>query len=220
MAYEKDTRLAYKDRQKAKAYRTLQTTDKSWGRFASWREKACVKKALSKCSLAKDENILDIPCGTGVLASVLRGFPGLIVAGDISREMMDLARQDFQLPNFLGFIQADITQAPFRKETFSCIITLGLMHRVPENIRQAILQEICYLSKKFIIISYSLDSIYQRIKQWLIRILNPSHRPAPAPMPLRNILKELTFYGLIVRKRYYPVFFLSSKVVLLLERTI
>ncbi len=218
MDYEKDTRLAYKDRQKAKAYRTLQTTDKSWGRFASWREKACVKKALSKCSLAKDEYILDIPCGTGVLASVLRGFPGLIVAGDISREMMELAWHDFQLPNFLGFIQADITQGPFRKETFSCIITLGLMHRVPENVRKDILEEISSLSKKFIIISYSLDSVTQRIKHWLIKKIIKSHKPAPSPLLFNNIMEEISPFGLMLRGIYYPMPFFSSEIVFLLEK--
>lgn len=218
MDYEKDTRLAYKDRQKAKAYKNLQTVDKSWGRFASWREKLCVKKALHKCSLDKDEKILDIPCGTGILASVFRGFSGLIVAGDISREMMDLAREDFQMPNFLGFIQADITQAPFKKEIFSCIITVGLMHRIPENIRKDILQEIFSLSKKFIIVSYSLDSVSQRIKHWFLKKFQPGHKPAPSPASLKNIFDELSIYPLNIREIYYPIPFLSSQVVFYLEK--
>ena len=181
MDYEKDTRLAYRDAQKARNYQAQQTTARGWVRFTTLREQLWVKKALRQGLLTAQERVLDIPCGTGILACVLANFPCRVVAADISREMMALAPPDYQHPGFLGFVQADIVQAPFRPQSFSWVISVGLMHRLPENIRKEVLKWISYLSKKHIIISYSFDSPFQRFKHWLIKKVKPSHKPAPAP---------------------------------------
>lgn len=220
MDYEKETRLAFRDLHKARAYKSFQTGKRSWGRFTSWREQQFVKKVLMLCSLTRNSRILDVPCGTGIMAPVVQQFPGTVIAADISREMMDLARQDYQIPGFKGFIQVDITQAPFKKEFFSCIITLGLMHRVPENIRKKILRELIHLSNKFLVISYSLDSPFQRLKKRLLRKISSSYKSAPSPVTLKTILNELISNGLVIKKQIYIMPFFSSGIVLFLEKSI
>lgn len=216
--YEKDTRFAY-NIQKAKSYKKQQTKGLSWMRFTTWREKSFVATVLRYCNLTKSDKILDVPCGTGVLGNIFSKFPSFVIASDISREMMGLAREEYNKANFGGFIQGDITEFPFKKGAFSCVIVLGLMHRLPERIRKQVLKEVTSLSKRFIIVSYSIDSTSQRIKQWLIKRLRHSHSFAPSPTPMQDIIKELKANGLLLKRKYKVMPLLSAEVVFLLEKS-
>ena len=120
--------------------------------------------------------------------------------------------------NFTGFVQCDITQTPFRKESFDCVILLAFMHRLPKEIRCKTWEEVVSLSKKFVIVNYSLDSRLQKLKQWLIKKVSPNHIPAPSSLPLHDIMNEINSYGLIVRKVFNVVPFFSAKILFLLEK--
>jgi ubiquinone/menaquinone biosynthesis C-methylase UbiE len=216
--YFKETRLAYRDSIKAKRYKEQQTRGLSWARFTMMRERLCVEAALRDCNLTRNDRILDVPCGTGILADVLSKRPVNTVAVDISREMMEFARREYRGKNFNGFIQADITKLPFYDEIFDCAIILGFMHRVPESIRLQTLREVVSISKRFIILSYSIDSPAQRVKMELIKKLFPTHKSALFPISLKNINREFSSLGLTVKKNFKVLYFLSSESIFLLEK--
>jgi SAM-dependent methyltransferase len=216
--YEKDTRQAYRNVQKAQAYKSLHTRELSWARFSMWRERSIVQKALAGCGLSPGAKILDIPCGTGILGDTLQQFPNPVVAADISLEMMALARAEYAFSHFLGFVQADITQTSFRPGDFACIVILGLMHRLPVQIRRKVLAEIATLKASQVIISYSVDSLGQRLKQRLIKKLKPAHQSAPVPAALQDIVREVTAAGFKLRGIHHVAPWLSAEIVLALER--
>lgn len=216
--YEKDTRQAYRNAQKARTYKGYQSQDLTWGRVTSWREWIIVHRVLARCRLSPQAKILDIPCGTGIMGDILQQFPNSVVAADISKEMMDLAREEYAFPHFLGFVQTDITQMPFRPGDFACIITLGLMHRLPKAIRKEVLGAIASLRPQHVIITYSLDSPWQSLKQRLIRKLKPSHIPAPVPALYRDIVREVGSSGFKVMRTYHTVPLLSAEIIMALER--
>lgn len=218
MDYERDTRLAYKSLTKAQSYKKLQTSGFNWARLATWRSNLCVEKALRKCHLTGSDRILDIPCGTGILANVLQKFPSTTIASDISKDMMNLALEDYRKTRLAGFVQSDITKTPFKNNSFQCIITLGLMHRLPEDIRNLVLEEISSLSNNYVIVSYSIDSPYQRIKKSLLKRLRSAYDPAPVAITLENILAELDLGGLMIREKYSIMPFFSAVVIFLLEK--
>ena len=218
MDYERDTRLAYKSHNKAQSYKKLQTSGFNWARLATWRSNLCVEKALRKCHLTSSDKILDIPCGTGILANVLQKFPSTSIASDISKDMMTLALEDYRKTRQVGFVQSDITKTPFRKGSFHCVITLGLMHRLPKDVRKLVLGEISSLSNRFVIVSYSIDSPYQRIKKNLLKRLSTAYDSAPVPMTLKNILAEIDLSGLMIKEKYSIIPFFSAVVIFLLER--
>jgi ubiquinone/menaquinone biosynthesis C-methylase UbiE len=216
--YEKDTRQAYRNVEKAQLYRSYQSQDLSWGRVTSWRRRLIVHKALASCDLSPQDKILDIPCGTGIIGDILQQFPNPVVGADISTEMMELARSEYAFSHFLGFVQADITQTSFQPGDFACIFILGLMHRLPANIRGKVLAEIATLKPQYLIISYSLDSPCQRLKQRLIKKLKPSHIPAPVPAAYPEIIQEVNTAGFKVRRTYQVVPLLSAEIILILEK--
>lgn len=216
--YDKDTRQAYQDLETARVYKRYQTEDWIWCRFTTWRQQVFVRKALKLSLGAGEGTILDFPCGTGILGAVLAKFPCQLVAADISRAMMAVAREEYAGPQFHGFIQADITQAPFKRGRFSCVIVVGLMHRVPRDIRWKVLKEINGLTKRFAIISYSLDSPSQHLKKAWLKKLIPGHRPPPSPAPWAEVISDLKDHGLRVLRKYRVMPFFSTQVVLLLEK--
>lgn len=217
--YEKETRSGY-GATKARSYKNQQTKDICWARITTWRERVNVESALAWCNLKKIDKVLDIPCGSGIMADILLRFPARIVASDISEEMMNLAREDYRGLNFKGFIKADITEAPFKNESFHCVVIIGLMHRLPLDIRLKALRGAVSLCSRFLIVSYSIDSPAQRVKQWFLRKLSQSHKSAPVPTRMKDIVREVNSNGLTVKKIYRVVPILSAERILILEKNL
>ena len=217
MDYEEHTRNAYRNKQKASDYKAQYTVGRKWARFTMWRQKALIQRLLHRCNLTAADRILDIPCGTGFIGHLLQGAQA-VVASDISIEMMEFARSEYRGDKFHGFVQADITQAPFLQNSFACVLVLALMHRLPKALRHDVLCEVVNLSSKFVIASYSIDSPSQRMKQMVLRVLRPSHMPAPSSVAVPEIVRELTSHGLNVLYISHVAYFLSAKVVLLSKK--
>ena len=218
MDYKKETRSAYQNLAKAVSYKKQIAEKLTWARFAMWREKRIIKKALRRCRIKMTDLLLDIPCGTGVLASVLGSASDIIIASDISREMMDFAREEYRGIPVRGFIQADITATPFKPGSFRCVVVLGFMHRVPSEIRIKTLREMASVSDESIIVSYSVVSALQRCKRSLMKRLFASYKSAPSSAALQEILQELSAQGWMVVKKYQVVPFLSSEFVFVLKK--
>ena len=177
-----------------------------------------MERAFKYCDLQKDERILDVPCGTGILGRVLGRLQNSVVASDISKEMMTLAREKYERENFAGFVQSDIVNPCFKSESFCCVIILGLMHRVPQDLGKQLLEQVSRVSSNYLIVSYSVDSPVQRLKHWIIGKIWSGHKPAPSPVSLRNILEEFESLGLTGKKVFRVMRFLSSEVVFLLQK--
>jgi ubiquinone/menaquinone biosynthesis C-methylase UbiE len=219
MNYDKDTKNAYRNELKAKEYQEQYTKGTKWARFTMWRQKVLIKKIIEQCNFKQDDKILDIPCGTGFIGKILCNSLGHIIASDISIEMMNRASREYQGDNFRGFVQCDVTQTPFKKESFNCVILLALMHRLPKEIKFKTWDEVVSLSKKYIIVNYSIDSHSQRLKQWLTKMIRPTHKPAPSPVGIRGILEEFRLMKLKIKKRKHVVRFFSSVIIFLLEKS-
>ena len=218
MDYIQETRNAYKSELKAKEYQEQYTKGIKWARFTMWRQRILIDKIINQCNFIKTDNILDIPCGTGLIGKLLSKTPASITASDISAEMMKRAAGEYIGDNFNGFVECDITQTNFRKESFDCVIVLAFMHRVPKEIRHKTLEEVVRISKKYIIVSYGFDSHSQGLKKWLIKKVHPNYIPAPSSIPMEEIITEINSFDLVIREMSYVAYFLSGKVIFFLEK--
>jgi len=160
--------------------------------------------------------VLDIPCGAGYIGHLLSEFPSKVVASDISWEMMKLARPEYDDGKFQGFIQGDLLSSPFKCGAFRCTIVLALMHRLPPNIRREMLSSIAEISSEYVVISFSVDSTLQRLKQKSLALLSSSYLPAPSALTYSQIVEEVR--GFSIRRVSYVVPFFSSKILFLLKR--
>jgi hypothetical protein len=160
-----------------------------------------------------------MPCGTGLLSGKLRRLLCPVIAADVSWEMMTLANEDYDFDKFQGFVQSDILTPPFPAGTFACVISIGLMHRLPEQIRQQALREIALLSNRYLLVSYSIDSSTQRFKQRLIKSFFTHHSSAPSPVTLEALYEEFRTIGLQVSSVFRPFPVLSADTIFLLEKS-
>jgi len=218
MSYELNTKNAYRNKKKAKEYQDQYIKGAKWARFTMWRQKGIIKNLLDHCKINEDDAVLDIPCGTGYIGNILSTCKGQVFASDISSEMMDLGFGEYGQGNLAGFVQSDITEIPFPDGAFRSVIVLALMHRLPSEIRARVLSETYRVTNKYVIMSYSVESFSQKIKQWLLLKIKGSHIPAPASIPLEVMREELAAAGFTTVKMKHIVFFLSAKVVFLLKK--
>jgi SAM-dependent methyltransferase len=219
MNYENETRDAYRTETRAVEYKNYYTKTWNWARFCTWRELYLVAKELGRYHWSSKDRLLDIPCGTGVLGKLLHHFPFQILASDISPEMMALAQHEYPGDRLEGCVLADITNTQFPRASFSCIVVLGFLHRVPAEIKRATLQELAGLSSRVVIVSCSVDTSLQRLKHRILSIFKRGHIPAPCPATLEDVISECEYAGLQVVRSRMVVPFLSSQAILVLEKS-
>jgi SAM-dependent methyltransferase len=218
MDYENQTLNGYRTPERAAEYKRFHTTDWSWGRFVTWIEQKAVARELARYDWSSLDQLLDIPCGTGVLGKLLYKFPFQIVASDISPEMMALAREEYPADRLVDCTQADITATPFPKGSFACVVTLGFLHRVPTEVKRAALREIARLSSHVVIVSCSVDTPLQRLKHSVLSLLKRNHIPAPCPVPFKEILADCDASGLRVVRAFKVLPLFSAHAILVLEK--
>lgn len=216
--YERDTLNAYRTPERAAEYKRFNTTTWSWGHFVTWREQRAVARELARYNWSSADWLLDIPCGTGILGGLLEKFPFIIVASDISPEMMALAKDEYPAGHLIDCVQADITNTPFPRGSFACVVTLGFLHRVPPEIKRATLREISALSSRIVIITCSVDTPLQRFKHAVLSRVIRNHVPAPCPTPLAEIISECEAQQLRVVRAFMVVPLLSAHALLVLEK--
>ncbi len=219
--YEKMTRSKYKDKTVAENYKKAYTDKINRKNFRakiiSAREKKCVAHALKHCD-PSPQSILDIPCGTGKMSTIIPQNIS-VVACDISLEMIALGRQEYlQLVSFQGFVQADATHMPFSVASFDCILNIRLFHRVPQKIKGEIIKEMVRLSKQYLILTFAVDNIYQRIRKSIRRLFIP-YNPVMEPIKSKEIRTVLEQSGLEIIKVYSVLPLLSNERVVFIKKT-
>ena len=216
--YDSETRTAYQDARRAKAYKH-QTWRFTWARFVTARELELVRTMLAECGVADSKPVLDAPCGTGIAGPLLGRAGVRVVALDIALQMMALAREEYRGDRFSGFIRADMTALPFPERAFSGALVLGFLHRVPESLQESILHDLVRVVDRYVIVTFSVDNRFQRLKRRVLQRLRGRRYTAPVPRALADIRSSLEAQGLSVRKCRWVLPVLSSSIVISAERT-
>lgn len=115
-------------------------------------------------------SVLDAPCGVGRAAIALskKGYNPTGV--DLGNGAVEVARHQAEIAGIdVTFEQGDIRNLPFESEMFDAILCFRLYHHFADDvIRQEIIDELCRVSKKYVLISYLSPYAYTSIKR-LIR---------------------------------------------------
>jgi SAM-dependent methyltransferase len=193
-----------------------------------WKVKSLRSRAVAKCEISvirnmlksvrlmeeKGSMLLDIPCGTGKLGRMLSAFPIQIIAGDVSNEMMSLARGEYGQDNLVTFIRCDAERIPLDDHSVDNIICLRLFQRVTMDAQKKILSEFRRVVTGHLIVSYSQSSFFQQILGRVRDVFkgkrNMLHKVSPQDM--ESQIEEAGF-----RQQYRKSMFcgLSSEVIIL-----
>ncbi len=217
--YISRTQRAYQDAKVAQVYRDYQTKGLSWMRFAMWRQGSLVEAFLRRLGTTERDWVLDLPCGTGLLAKVFARRRLRILCADISFEMLKLARPDYAAAPRALFYRCDITRIPLQDGCAAGIVTLGLFHRLPPNVRSSAVAEMSRVARDWIVLSFTIDGKFQQLKRKILRRAYRGYLGAPSPGSLCELQRqfEAAGFALVEKKATVPV--LSSEVLCLFKRS-
>lgn len=122
-------------------------TESPWDRFASsygrqlFLERAALRAHLDLLRIRRDERLLDVATGPGVMLAELARRderPHAAVGVDSSAEML---RHAPPLPAGWSLEQADATRLPYADESFDVVVSSYLLHVIKEAERRAAVAE-------------------------------------------------------------------------------
>jgi demethylmenaquinone methyltransferase/2-methoxy-6-polyprenyl-1,4-benzoquinol methylase len=96
----------------------------SYGQDARWK-----RKLIDLARVRPGERALDLACGTGDLALAAAAKGARVVGLDITHRMLQLAAQK---PGDAVFLTGDMTNLPFRPQTFDLVTTGYGLRNVPD----------------------------------------------------------------------------------------
>ena len=212
--YKKNTQRAY-DYEKTISYHRAQTEKLSWIRFTTWRQRKIIELFLKRIEKNSDITVLDVPCGTGIMTDVITKYTTNLLSIDISDDMLNIAKENYPQGEYVNL---DILQLNSLNQSFDLVLTIGILHRLPQDIRNKVLYNISQITKKYIIVTFTKDYYLMRIKRIIMGIIFKNYKPAPQPIKYSTFAKEICNQGLTIIKKIAVVPFLSSEIVVLLSK--
>ncbi len=158
-------------------------------------EMAMIKKALS--TLEQVNTALDIPCGVG-RASILLNQEGLnVTAIDAGAGAIFLAKKEFAaIKADISISEGDIRNIPYPAQSFDIVLCFRFFHHLQtEDARRHIINELCKVSSKYVLLSYfspySFTSIRRYLKSSISKI--PSSQNATSLSEVKHYFEANNF---------------------------
>jgi ubiquinone/menaquinone biosynthesis C-methylase UbiE len=130
-------------------------------RLLTWR----LRQALAR--VPAGGTVLDVPCGTGVLTSMLASLGLAVTSLDISAPMLAVAAER----GAGGRVRADVERLPFASRTFDAVVCNRFLMHLPSTLRPAVLRELCRVSRGPLVVTvchpYTLKSFGRAIRRSL-----------------------------------------------------
>ena len=136
------------------------------------RELAAVGRAIERARRlgAPIGDVLDLPCGTGRLFSLLHRDGIRFVGGDISLAMMAHARTKVvtdRQPGVIDLVQCEAERLPFKARSFDCVVSLRFMLHLDRAARRKTLVEMARVTRRWLVI----DVRHKYTTRYLTRLL-------------------------------------------------
>ena len=208
-----DPRVEYRDSDIANSYdQKFKTLS---GRIFHWAESRQLERIIH--GILKGGRVLDAPCGTGRLTEVFLTHGLAILGGDISGEMIGIARHRHQSVNGeLIFSQMDFLHVPLADGAVTATFSIRFLVHIPPHERVAILKEFRRVSRQWVVISLSISTpwhrLRRRIKGWL-----GHDKPIRHPITDEDMRRELAQAGLKEVKRFYTFPIVSEEILVVCE---
>lgn len=91
------------------------------------------RRLLGRTGLENVQDVLEVGCGTGFLASYLAREYRLSVIGiDLDPDQVARARKDANESDHLEFLEGDATGLPFGNDRFDMVLSFDVLHHIPD----------------------------------------------------------------------------------------
>jgi len=158
--------------------------NKGFGGERRWRE-----SIIEWINPQPGEKIADICCGTGTLTIMLAkrlAGTGKVVGIELSPAQLRIARKK-EKPNSLFFIQGDAQDTPFSDCYFDKSVICGVLHEMPQEVRQNVLSEAYRVIRpggRIVIIEHNKPN-----RKWKANLFDFMERFNPEYPTYKNMLK-------------------------------
>ncbi|MDT7543217.1 MAG: hypothetical protein QOE33_3121 [Acidobacteriota bacterium] len=120
----------------SRARQTLESIQSDFDRIAllsdeSWNHNAHYHDYLLGRIPQRCRQVLEIGCGTGEFSRSLAGRAEMVLALDLSAQMIRLAGARSKLYPNIEFVRGDVMSCQFPDDHFDCIATLTMLHHLP-----------------------------------------------------------------------------------------
>ncbi|MEW6324844.1 MAG: class I SAM-dependent methyltransferase [Nitrospirota bacterium] len=139
----------YRSQRGAEAYR--HKYERNWmRRLSNWREHRVVARALAVCG--SGGRILNLPAGAGRFGELLEARRYTVIGADISRSMLQQAREQWKWPLAAGSAFA----LPFKTGAFGGVFMMRLLHHVSNaEERLSLYREAARVSRDWVLLTYA-----------------------------------------------------------------
>ena len=207
--------LRYQDVAVARAYDRQRFRGLA-GWYHNWRLRRLLNQAVQR--LGPGNRVLDLPCGTGRIDGWLLRGSLQVVAADISKEMLDVARaKNPSVPSRLRFVRVDASGLPFRSASVDAVICIRFIHLLDRETRLSVLAELARVAKQCVVVECRIERRVKTIKRAVRRWLRQPHRPR-TKITLAEIASEMWECGLLAEDYYFVNRWFSGSVLIVAGR--
>lgn len=200
-------------------YRTLDARRYEQRRYGGWLRglnRRMLERALGRAlaDLRPGALVLDVPCGTGILAGFLAARGVRVVGTDISPAMLALAREGGVA---LGHVRADLELPPYRPGGFDAVVCNRFLMHVPAAARPRVLATLAGLTRGPLVATVCHPYTFKSFTRSVRRRLGAPAKRSPR-LSRRALAAEVAAAGLRL-ERVIPVMPILSEVwVVILRR--
>lgn len=181
--------------------------------LGGWEENA-FSALLEKAGFTN--NVLDIACGTGRYVRLMSNRGISLVGTDISTDMLAVAAETGHGAGHVAFNAGDAAKLPFRDRQFAGVTCMRLYHRVPREVRLAMLREVKRVGSGSAILFFGMDTRWLRVRRFLLR--RSMGRPTnPFPLTHADLQRDLREVGFTVDASRWVMPLLADGLILLVR---
>lgn len=177
------------------------TYDQRWSSYID----VTLRETLDSLHLEGEERVLDVPVGTGELASrLLEKWPQLRITGvDLSPQMLKEAAAKQSLST-VELHEACVTELPFPDNEFDCVFCVNSFHYFSQP--QSALGELRRVLRdggRLILVDWCDDYLACKLCSIWLRIVDPAFHRTYTQRKCKALLKESDFQ--VLRSRTFRV---------------
>jgi len=155
-------------------------------------------------------DVLVVPCGEGcvMLDLAQRGYA--VTGADVSEEMTRAARRAMTESGLSCPVhREDLQQLTFPDGSFDTVICFRLFHKLPTELRQVIIGELCRVSRHYVLLSYFSAWSYISLNRKLRGVVG-GHKPDRLATSLKELKGAFAHCGFELLKDFAQLPFLRT----------
>ena len=147
--------------------------------------------------------VLDVPCGEGLVMLDLAQRGYAVTGADVSEEMVNLARRAAAVSGLTCPVhREDLQKLTFPDGSFDAVICFRSFDKLPaQELRQAIIAELCRVSRRYVLLSYASAGSSPSLDRTL-RALWGVNRPDERAISLKDLKGSFAHCGFDLLKDF------------------